>query len=189
MNEEIDIIKILEGVKGLTIKCNHCGGAFGAKNAHLFDIRKKPYPGYVLNKLDQQRDNIKKAFKKTEKEEETWLKKIEDIKEKIKKLKHRKIERPKRVQVITKYTNIGQIFDQILPASNKFRFENGDCRAILNPIDYISFGGLTKKGKVEKISFIEAKTGSQPLSRTQHQVKERVKEAGEGKSTINLIPY
>ncbi len=186
---EIDIIKILESVRGLTIKCNKCGETFGVKSAHLFDIRKKPYPGYVLNKLDQQRNNIKKGFEETKKDEQTWLKKIEDIKEKIKKLKHRKIERPKRVQVITKYTNIGQIFDQILPALNKFRFDRGDCRAILNPIDYISFGGLTKKGRVEKISFIEAKTGQQSLNRTQRQVRERVKEAKEGKQTVNLIPY
>ena len=43
-----------------------------------------------------------------------------------------------------------------------------------NPIDYIIFDGLRKKGKVERLFFVDIKSGKALLSKTQKQIKEIV---------------
>ncbi|NJE06902.1 hypothetical protein E3E36_12320, partial [Thermococcus sp. M36] len=57
------------------------------------------------------------------------------------------------------------------PTFKTFRFEHNDCRSLFDPIDYVIFEGLHKKGKVEKIIFTDIKTGAARLKPNQKEVK------------------
>jgi len=173
--EEIDVIEILNKIGGLRIKCpnSECNESFSPREGKLFDIR-KPYPKYFQNVLNSELKGYEKELKSVQK-------KISETKEKIKvlsqtklRLKSKKVTRPKEIQVITTRINIGQIIEKILPATNKFKFETKDCRTLLNPIDYIAFSGLSKNDSINKVSFIEVKTGNAVLKKVQRQVKNAI---------------
>ena len=51
-----------------------------------------------------------------------------------------------------------------------FRSHN-DCRSLFDPIDYIIFEGLHKKGVVSKIIFTDIKTGAARLKNNQKEIK------------------
>src|SRR5260370_18665006 len=55
--------------------------------------------------------------------------------------------------------NMGLILERLAPCMESFRFEKSDCRSLFDPIDYIVFEGLSTKGVVSKILFMEIKTG------------------------------
>lgn len=73
-------------------------------------------------------------------------------------------------------TNIGFIMERIAPTMPSFRFKHNDCRSIFDPIDYIIFEGLTQNGSVEKIHFVDIKTGMARLSKKQKEIKNIVNE-------------
>ncbi len=52
-----------------------------------------------------------------------------------------------------------------------FRFNHNDCRSLFDPIDYVIFEGLSKKGTVDKIFFVDIKTGNARLSSKQKEIK------------------
>lgn len=173
--DEFEIVELLNSLEGLTIECPNCRETFAARKGHLFDVR-KPYPRIALRTLTQQQDNIKRTHKHIDRERAVLLRKLDGLRKKQKELKHRRVERPKQVQIITKRVNIGQIVEKILPSTTKFSFETRDCRTLLTPIDYVSFTGLTRQGKVESISFIEIKTGNSGLQGNQKKIKEIVED-------------
>jgi predicted Holliday junction resolvase-like endonuclease len=51
------------------------------------------------------------------------------------------------------------ILERIAPVLEEFRFNKNDCRSLFDPIDYVIFDGLHKNGKVQKIFFIDIKSG------------------------------
>lgn len=69
----------------------------------------------------------------------------------------------------------GQAAEQIAPYLTDFPYYPGDCRFLGSPIDLIAFVGNTKSN-VEKVVFIEIKTGSSSLSKRQRQIKEAIEE-------------
>lgn len=56
----------------------------------------------------------------------------------------------------------------------KFHFDRNDCRSLFDPIDYVIFEGLSKKGTVNKIIFSDIKTGHSQLMVKQKQIKSLV---------------
>lgn len=68
-------------------------------------------------------------------------------------------------------TNFGFIMERIAPTMPGFRFKHNDCRSIFDPIDYVIFEGLTQTGIVEKIHFVDIKTGGARLSKKQKEIK------------------
>ena len=79
-----------------------------------------------------------------------------------------------RSEVLTKATNIGSILERLAPSLKAFRFERNDCRSLFEPIDYLIFEGLTQKKKVERIVFVDVKTGDAKLNPKQKRIKELV---------------
>lgn len=67
--------------------------------------------------------------------------------------------------------NIGFILERLAPTMGSFRFNHNDCRSLFDPIDYVIFEGLATKGKVDKIFFIDIKTGNARLNRRQKEIK------------------
>ena len=68
-------------------------------------------------------------------------------------------------------TNIGFILERLAPTMGSFRFNHNDCRSLFDPIDYVIFEGLSQKGKVDKIFFVDIKTGNARLSSKQREIK------------------
>ena len=67
--------------------------------------------------------------------------------------------------------NFGLIAERIGPTFGSFPFQQKDCRPMFNPIDYLIFEGMSKKGKVDRIIFSEFKTGNAGLSNNQFAIK------------------
>jgi predicted Holliday junction resolvase-like endonuclease len=72
--------------------------------------------------------------------------------------------------------NVGKVLEKIAPALPGFGFNCHDCRPLFEPVDYIVFEGLTKKGMVESIQIIDIKTGQAGLNPHQQQIKNAIDE-------------
>ncbi|MFN3909946.1 MAG: Holliday junction resolvase-like protein [Candidatus Anstonellaceae archaeon] len=67
----------------------------------------------------------------------------------------------------------GQALEQFAPYFRDFPFSASEARFIGKPIDFIVFQGLDNK-KVEKIIFVEVKSGKSFLSQVQKSIREIV---------------
>jgi predicted Holliday junction resolvase-like endonuclease len=75
-------------------------------------------------------------------------------------------------------TNIGKILERLAPTLETFPFSHHDCRSLFDPIDYIIFEGLSKKGQVDKIIFTDIKTGKARLKPRQKEIKSVIQNKG-----------
>jgi predicted Holliday junction resolvase-like endonuclease len=96
---------------------------------------------------------------------------LEDLKQQRADLKERELNMSKRPKLTAKAVNIGFILERIAPAFDHFPFQSNDCRSLFDPIDYIIFEGLHKKGVVNKIIFTDIKTGAAKLKNNQKEIK------------------
>lgn len=170
-----NVIEVLTETNEILLKCPRCSETFSPKKASLFDVREN-YPKRIQKYL---LDSIKKASdenKNVNAKIEARSHKISELKQEQKLLKEKIRQKPKRIKTITKHVNIGQILEKILPASKKFEYDPADCRSMFDPIDYVSFNGLTKKKIIESISFIEIKTGGASLQNNQKDIKTKIEE-------------
>ena len=113
-------------------------------------------------------------FSKKGKEAQKAL--LEDLKQQRIDLKERELNMTKRPQLTAKAVNIGFILERIAPTFDSFPFEHNDCRSLFDPIDYIIFEGLSKKGEVDKIIFTDIKTGAARLKSNQKEIKSLIQE-------------
>lgn len=70
--------------------------------------------------------------------------------------------------------NIGFILERLCPSLRQFRFDRNDCRSLFDPIDYVVFDGLSSRGSVSKIVFMDIKTGRSRLNDTQEEIRSLV---------------
>lgn len=91
----------------------------------------------------------------------------EEFEEKKKKIIEQAIERSKNIY-------IGKTLEHLAPTVVKWGHQPRDCRFLAEPIDFIAFDGLFTKDEVNKITFIEAKTGSSKLSSRERSIKDAV---------------
>jgi hypothetical protein len=70
--------------------------------------------------------------------------------------------------------NLGKIIEKIVPSFDSFMHHPGDCRALFEPIDYLIFSGLAKRGVVESLIFVDVKSGKARLKASQKQIKTAV---------------
>ena len=89
-------------------------------------------------------------------------------------LKERKINIPLKSQKGSKAVGIGFIYERLAPTLEGFTFNKNDCRSMFDPIDYVIFEGLSEKQKVDKIIFMDIKSGKARLSQKQRKIKEAV---------------
>lgn len=145
------IIKILETEEFYTECPCGCGETINLKDANLF----------YLDDFNRQAERLYRKYKSQLKEEK------------------RRQERKKELIKVTSKTgtksvNIGLILEKLAPAMKGFRFYYNDCRALYSPIDYLIFEGLSQKGIVSNVRFIEIKTGNANLSNRQRQIRQAV---------------
>jgi predicted Holliday junction resolvase-like endonuclease len=70
--------------------------------------------------------------------------------------------------------NLGFILERLAPSLKAFTFNKNDCRSLFDPIDYLIFEGLSTKGWVERILFVDFKTGQARLNKTQKEIQSLV---------------
>jgi predicted Holliday junction resolvase-like endonuclease len=85
-------------------------------------------------------------------------------------------KKKQKIETTTQSVNMGFILERLAPVLEQFRFNKNDCRSLFDPIDYVIFDGLHKKGKVEKIFFIDIKSGAAKLKKNQKAIKTKVEE-------------
>lgn len=67
----------------------------------------------------------------------------------------------------------GQVSEHFLPFMDRFPYDPKDARFLGSPVDFVIFDGLTN-GDLQKIVFVEVKTGNSQLTRRESQIKEIV---------------
>jgi predicted Holliday junction resolvase-like endonuclease len=95
----------------------------------------------------------------------------EDLVEQKHQLKVLKESISTKSEIGARAVNIGLIFERVFASLEQFPFCCGDCRSLFDPIDYLVFEGLTTKGIVEKLLWVEIKTGDARLNRHQKDIK------------------
>lgn len=150
--EASKIIKELE-TGGLYLECPCCGEPIRARDAGLFY-------------LDDFTEDAEQRYRE-------WQ---QELREKEKALQDKRKKISERSEKGAKATNIGFILERMVPVMKEFTFERTDCRALFDPIDYIIFEGLTKKGVVTKLFFIDIKTGKARLTGRQSEIRDLVEE-------------
>lgn len=107
----------------------------------------------------------------TEEAIEIYQQQLDDIKATKERLKKLKNIGATKSEAGAHSVNIGFILERLAPTMGSFRFKHNDCRSLFDPIDYVIFEGLAEKGRVDKIFFIDIKTGSARLNRRQKEIK------------------
>ena len=105
---------------------------------------------------------------------EWYEQQLEFIREKKAELKELKEKGASKSEKGAKAVNVGFILERLTPTLPSFKFNRNDCRSLFDPIDYVIFEGLSQKGKVDKIFFVDVKTGNARLSKKQKAIKEAV---------------
>ncbi|MBI5747686.1 MAG: hypothetical protein HZA00_01075 [Nitrospinae bacterium] len=103
--------------------------------------------------------------------EEIYKEMLEELKRQRLELREAEKNMSQKSQLGAESVNIGLILERIAPAFKTFPFEHNDCRSLFDPIDYVIFEGLNKKGVVSKIIFTDIKTGNAKLNKTQKEIK------------------
>ncbi len=98
----------------------------------------------------------------------------EELKQRRTDLRQRRKHISESSEIQARATNIGFILERLAPSLSTFRFECSDCRSLFDPIDYIIFEGLAKKGLVSRIIFADIKTGNAALSGKQREIRSLV---------------
>jgi predicted Holliday junction resolvase-like endonuclease len=164
--EARDIIDVL--LKGnFYAECPHCNETIDLNYACLFYLDDFPPEAEVL-----------------------YQSKLEELEKRRKSLCEMPMKIARTSETGAKATNIGLILERIAPSMNSFPFDRNDCRSLFDPIDYIVFEGLSKKSIVDRVVFVEIKTGKSRLTARQQEVRFLVEqkrvywsiyETGEGK--------
>jgi predicted Holliday junction resolvase-like endonuclease len=102
---------------------------------------------------------------------ELYKERLCELKDRQKELREMRKAISQVSEVKAKAVNIGFILERIAPCMKGFCFERNDCRSLFDPIDYLIFEGLSKKGSVSKILFVDIKTGGATLSKKQREIR------------------
>lgn len=91
----------------------------------------------------------------------------EEFEERKRKIIESSIEKSKQVY-------IGKTLEHLAPVVSSWGHKPRDCRFLAEPIDFIAFDGLFEDNTVNKITFIEAKTGNAKQSSREKSIKNAV---------------
>lgn len=131
--------------------CPTCNEAFRLKDAVLFPLDE--FPPEAKELLSE----IKEGLKERKAELQAMTAKTQQ-----------------KTETTTQSVNLGFILERLAPVLPAFPFDKNDCRSLFDPIDYVIFEGLNKTGKVQKIFFVDIKSGAAKLKKNQKAIKELI---------------
>jgi len=132
-------------------ECPHCGDTMRLKDTGLF----------YLDDFSPRAETL-------------YKRRLEDVKERESELRERLNGISRTSEIGAEAVNIGSVLERIAPSMRGFPFNRNDCRSLFKPIDYLIFEGLTKKGTVSKIVFVDIKTGDATLTSSQREIRKLV---------------
>lgn len=135
----------------LIAECPHCSDEFSLSKALLFDGRGK-FP---------------------DKAEVRRLELLEELKDRSADLLKKQKSATTKSEKAAVAIGIGKIIEKILPAHKNFDLIPADCRFLAEPIDMIVFDGVSEN-KVNKITFMDVKTGGSTLNKHQRQIRDAI---------------
>ena len=135
----------------LVAECPQCGDEFALSKTLLFDGRGK-FP---------------------DKAEEKRMELLQELKDRAADLLEKQKRATTRSENTATAVGIGKIIEKILPAHKNFDLISADCRFLAEPIDMIVFDGISEN-KVNKISFMDIKTGNATLNKHQRQIRDAI---------------
>lgn len=147
-----DLINFLQQ-NGFKANCPSCGEGIKLKDASLFSV-----------------DNFNAQAKQLLNE------KKEELKIQREAISKKKSSTQQRVETTTNSVNMGFILERLAPVLEHFPFDKNDCRSLFDPIDYVIFEGLQKTGKVQKIFFVDIKSGKAKLKANQKAIKQMIEQ-------------
>ena len=147
-----DLINFLQQ-NGFKANCPTCGEGIKLKDASLFSV-----------------DNFNAKAKQLLNE------KKEELKIQREAISKKKSSTQQRVETTTNSVNMGFILERLAPVLEHFPFDKNDCRSLFDPIDYVIFEGLQKTGKVQKIFFVDIKSGKAKLKANQKAIKQMIEQ-------------
>jgi predicted Holliday junction resolvase-like endonuclease len=147
-----DLINFLQQ-NGFKANCPTCGEGIKLKDASLFSV-----------------DNFNAQAKQLLNE------KKEELKIQREAISKKKASTQQRVETTTNSVNMGFILERLAPVLEHFPFDKNDCRSLFDPIDYVIFEGLQKTGKVQKIFFVDIKSGKAKLKANQKAIKQMIEQ-------------
>lgn len=157
MNVKSEASKIIQLLEEANLyaqcPCPECGQQFPLKDSGLF----------YLDDFSQQGKSLYQQVLKGLKEQE------QGIRDTLKIIK-------KTSKVGAQAVNIGFLLERLTPCMHTFPFEHNDCRSIFDPIDYLVFNGLTHQHSVNKIVFMDIKTGQARLTKNQKEIRTAVEQ-------------
>lgn len=68
----------------------------------------------------------------------------------------------------------GKVSEQLAPYLPGFAFNPKDARFLGSPVDFVVFDGLSDGGAVDRVVFVEVKTGAADLSARERRVRDAV---------------
>jgi len=142
-----EIIALLQNNRFFA-ECPHCNEQILLKDAGLFYL-----------------DNF------TSEAKELYQQYLEELKEREMSIKKDRKNITKTSKIGSKAVNLGLVLERLAPSMKSFPFNHNDCRSLFDPIDYIIFNGLSGKGPVDKIIFMDIKTGRSRLKEKQKEIK------------------
>lgn len=150
-----DIVALIHNLRTskLFAECPHCGDEFSLSDSIMFDGTKQfPTEAEAVRQLRQQ-----------------------ELEDKIKELQKRQISADQGAEKKAIEVGIGKIIEKVLPAYKSFNIPLSDCRFLSEPIDMIIFDGASNM-KINKITFMDIKTGNASLNKHQRQVRDAIKD-------------
>lgn len=82
-----------------------------------------------------------------------------------------------RLQAVqrSRSTLLGKLFERLGPFFQTFGHDPRDMRAIMDPVDYVVFNGLTVRREVDHITFVEVKSGLGRTSPCQRSIADTIR--------------
>lgn len=156
----MDVLKELNNARGLYATCPNpiCGESFPVVTASLFDATRR-LPPSAASLLQEQRAALATRRKD---------------------LRQARANLSRRAFTGAATSRIGKALEMVAASLPGLPVAARDCRALLNPIDYVAFSGASR-GTITSVEFIEVKTGKSPLSGIQQAVKAAV-----GRGAVSL---
>ncbi len=108
--------------------------------------------------------------------EKLYQQRLDEIEERQGELQDRRKTISQTSEVGAKAVNIGFLLERLAPSMKGFPFNRNDCRSLFEPIDYLIFDGLTRNSSVDKIVFVDIKTGDATLKANQREIRNLVEQ-------------
>lgn len=195
----VELTKFFKTAGHLWGRCPYCGDLFRLSEAAI-SFNSEP-PGDWLRRLQRQQEQV--AADRSD--IESWKGQLDvregelEIREREVNWKERNLEKTAReiakgmikddktvkglladarrqAVLRSRSTLLGCLFERLAPFFQRFAHDPRDVRALMNPIDYVVFDGLTVNRRVDRVIFVEVKCGTSRESSTQKSIAQAIRD-------------